>query len=103
MNKNTKKINISTKAFSLLELMFALVAISVFFAAYIPVITNQFSKEDVTLSSSGKLLTSQDCDINFKNNYGLLCTLCYSEESCVTCGGECPVGKIKNREKCDCL
>ena len=89
-------------AFSLLEIMFALVAISVFLAAFTPVITNQFSKSEEMVSASGKSLTAQDCDINFPNPYDLKCVLCYGEESCVTCGGECPLGKAKIKSKCTC-
>lgn len=96
------KINSKHIAFSLLELMFVLVAVSVLMAAFVPVITNSYSKDVEMVSSTGKNLTSGECDINFKNDYGLICTLCYGDESCVTCGGECPSGKVKKKEKCTC-
>lgn len=95
----TNKTNI---AFSLIELTFALVAISVILAAFAPVITTKFASETPVISNQGLLITSQDCKINFKNNYGLECTLCYGEESCVTCGGNCPSNMKKNMSKCDC-
>ena len=90
-------------AFSMLEIMFAVVAISVFLAAFTPVITNQYAASLESIQNNGMLLTAQDCEINFKNDYGLKCTLCYGEVSCVTCGGDCPAGKVKNKEKCDCI
>ena len=93
----------STKpAFSLIELTFALVAISVVLAVFIPVITSRFASESPVVSRSGLLITSQDCGISFENGYGLECTLCYGEEACVTCGGSCPLGMRKNVERCDC-
>lgn len=91
-----------SNAFSILELMFALVAISVFLAAFAPAISNKFSKENEMVFNKGQLITSEECDINFPNNFGLVCTLCYQEEACVTCGGNCPAGKIKNKSKCTC-
>ena len=78
---------INPKAFSLIELTFALVAISVVLAVFMPVITSRFASESPVASSSGLLITSQDCGISFENGYGLECTLCYGEEACVTCGG----------------
>ena len=93
----------STKpAFSLIELTFALVAISVVLAVFVPVITSRFASESPVVSRSGLLITSQDCGISFENRYGLECTLCYGEEACVTCGGSCPLGMRKNVERCDC-
>jgi len=95
------------KAFSLLELMFALVAISVFLAAFAPVITNSFSRETEMLSNSGQLLTSEGCKEYFEKAsapYNLECTLCYNDEACVTCGGpDCPDGKKRSVSKCTCL
>ena len=97
------KANLITHpAFSLIELTFALVAISVVLAVFIPVITSRFASESPVVSSSGLLITSQDCGISFENEYGLECTLCYGEEACVTCGGSCPLGMRKNVERCDC-
>lgn len=96
------KNNFLNYGFSMIELMFALVAISVFLAAFAPVITTKFSKEMSSVSNASSLITSQDCDINFPNPYNLKCTICYHQESCVTCGGECPEGKIKNTERCTC-
>ena len=93
---------INPKAFSLIELTFALVAISVVLAVFMPVITSRFASESPVASSSGLLITSQDCGISFENRYGLECTLCYREEACVTCGGSCPLGMRKNVERCDC-
>ena len=89
-------------AFSLVELMFALVAISVVLAAFAPVITNKFSKENSMLFNSGSLITAEECDLKFPNNFGLECTLCYADEACVTCGGNCPTGMKKNKSKCTC-
>lgn len=89
-------------AFSLPELMFSLVAISVFLAAFAPVISSKFASENEMVFNSGELVTSMECDVNFPNPYGLECTLCYHEESCVTCGGNCPVGMRKIVEKCSC-
>lgn len=95
-------LNLFKTAFSLIELTFALVAISVVLAAFAPVITTRFASETPAVSAKGLLITSQDCKINFENSYGLECTLCYGEESCVTCGGNCPPNMRKNIEKCDC-
>ena len=95
-------MNSTHNAFSLIELTFALVAISVVLAVFVPVITSRFASESPVVSRSGLLITSQDCKINFENGYGLECTLCYGEESCVTCGGSCPLGMRKNVERCDC-
>ena len=89
-------------AFSLIELTFALVAISVMLAVFVPVITSRLASESPVVSSSGLLITSLECSENFKNEYGLECTLCYGEEACVTCGGSCPLGMRKNVERCDC-
>lgn len=100
-----------SNAFSILELMFALVAISVFLAAFAPAISNKFSKENEMVFNKGQLITSEECKENFQNAYTydskqgtgyLECTLCYQEEACVTCGGNCPAGKIKNKAKCTC-
>ncbi len=98
----SNKIKSVFKAFSMLELMFSLVAVSVFLAAFAPVISNRFSAENEMVFNKGQLITSQECDINFKNSYGLICTMCYADESCVTCGGVCPSGMIKNDSKCTC-
>ena len=92
----------TNNAFSLLELTSALVAISVVLAVFIPVITSKFASETPVVSNSGLLITSLECSENFKNEYGLECTLCYGEEACVTCGGSCPLGMRKNVERCDC-
>lgn len=100
--KITQKIKNIFKAFSLLELMFSIVAISVFLAAFAPVIANRYSSEYSSVSGEDDLITSQDCDINFPNPYGLICTMCYGEERCVTCGGNCPAGKKINKAKCTC-
>ena len=94
--------NKTKKAFALIELMFALVTISVILAVCMPVITTKFASEIPVVSSQGLLITSQDCKINFKNNYGPECTLCYGEESCALCGGNCPPNMKKNMDKCDC-
>ncbi len=103
MKINIKKIVIKhILGFSLLELMFALVAISVMLAAFIPVITTKSASENPVVSSSGLLITSLECNEHFKNDYGLECTLCYGEESCVTCGGDCPPNMKKNVGKCSC-
>ena len=92
----------TNNAFSLLELTSALVAISVVLAVFIPVITSKFASETPVVSNSGLLITSLECRENFKNEYGLECTLCYGEEACVTCGGECPPNMKKNIERCSC-
>lgn len=91
------------KAFSLIELMFALVAISIAFAAFAPAITNKYAQENEMVHNKGQLITSE-CDYDkYKTASDWVeCTLCYGEESCVTCGGECPPGKIKNKSKCTC-
>ena len=97
---------INPKAFSLIELTFALVAISVVLAVFMPVITSKFASETPVVSNSGLLITSLECSENFKNEfkneYGLECTLCYGEESCVTCGGDCPPNMKKNIGRCSC-
>ncbi len=97
------------KGFSMLELMFSLVAISVFLAAFAPVISSKFAAENEMVFNKGELITSEECDINFPCNLKkpdgkpyLECTLCYGEEACVTCGGECPAGTKKNKSKCRC-
>ena len=92
----------TNNAFSLIELTFALVAISVMLAVFIPVIASKFASETPVVSNSGLLITSLECSENFKNEYGLECTLCYGEESCVTCGGDCPPNMRKNIERCSC-
>ena len=97
-----KNMEDNNKAFSLLELTFALVAISVVLAVFMPVITSKFASETPVVSNSGLLITSLECSENFKNEYGLECTLCYGEEACVTCGGECPPNMRKNIERCSC-
>ena len=106
MQKNLiQKLNTQTmefEAFSILELMFSLVAISVFLAAFAPVISSKFAAENEMIFNNGELVTSEECDINFPNTYGLVCTLCYHEQSCVTCGGNCPSGMLKNIAKCNC-
>lgn len=91
-----------TYALSLPELMFSLVAISVFLAAFAPVISSRFASENEMIFNSGEMVTSLECDVNFPNSYGLECTLCYHESACVTCGGECPSGMVKNIAKCSC-
>lgn len=102
MTELNKKTIPRNSAFSLLELMFSLVAISVFLAAFAPVISSKFASENEMVFNSGELITSLECDINFPNSFGLECTLCYHEESCVTCGGNCPFGMVKNVKKCTC-
>ena len=97
-----KNMEDNNKAFSLLELTFALVAISVVLAVFVPVITSRFASETPVVSSSGLLVTSLECGENFKNEYGLECTLCYGEEACVTCGGDCPPNMKKNIGRCSC-
>ena len=101
--KNYKKSNKKVEnALSILELTFSLVAISVFLAAFAPVISSKFAAENEMIFNSGEMVTSLECDINFPNKFGLECTLCYGEASCVTCGGNCPSGLVKNVGKCTC-
>ena len=83
-------------AFSLIELMFALVTISLIAASFSPVITKRLSSEAAAQRNSSKILS--DCKRFDEDGY---CTLCYATE-CVACNRPCKQNEHLNVKTCKC-
>lgn len=84
----------SKLAFSMLELMVCIVAISIMAAALVPAITKKASDTEVRIDST----TLRP----YCSAFGANCELCY-EDRCVICAlTSCPSGKSINVDKCAC-
>ncbi|MBR2069169.1 MAG: hypothetical protein IJ877_05340, partial [Candidatus Gastranaerophilales bacterium] len=84
-------------AFSLIELMISLIAISVITAAFTPVISKKIKAGNLTIGDSG---ISQVCDTKFTG----CCTLCYPHK-CINCSAtcaDCTSAQFLNEGQCKC-
>lgn len=86
------------KAFSLVEILVALIIVSIIMAAMAPIITKRLSSSGVTIAggggSSGTL--SSSCEA-----FGANCTLCY-QDKCVTCSVSCSSNQATDISTCSC-
>ncbi|MBQ8476847.1 hypothetical protein IJ531_07285 [bacterium] len=84
-------------AFSLIELMISLIAISVITAAFTPVISKKIKSGNLTIGDSG---ISTVCDTKFSS----CCTLCYPHK-CIQCNElctSCSSNQFTNPDECKC-
>lgn len=87
-------MKLSTGAFSLVELMFLMVLISVILAAFMPVITRKISQDSPVNKMQGAI--SNQCQ-----QFGEACGVCYKNR-CLVCELECPSGHALDVNNCRC-
>ncbi|MBR1617614.1 prepilin-type N-terminal cleavage/methylation domain-containing protein, partial [bacterium] len=98
MNSMRKRL-----AFSLIELLISLIAISCITAAFAPVISKRLTSGALSIGAgevkvtSGNFLPIPECH----EKYGSLCNLC-GPEGCYGCSKTCQDGEYINVSKCTC-
>ncbi len=92
----------NSKGFSLIEILVALIIVSLIMAALSPIITKKLSSGSITLGSSSNVSDiSANCQEN--ENFSSHCELCTSQY-CIKCGIEqCPSGQYLNNKTCTCM
>lgn len=82
------------RAFSLVELMFFMLIVSIALAAFMPVISRKISADSPATRIEGAV--KYNCQ-----QYGEYCAVCY-KKGCLLCEIECPSGRRKNPDLCRC-
>ena len=92
MKKYTDKF---LNSFSLIELMFLLMAISLIMAAYAPVLSQKLRSGEISISNTDPTTECSSIDS--------LCKLCYlAPKKCLICDRSCETGKTLSYEGCKC-
>ncbi len=86
------------KAFSLVEILVALIIVSLIMAAMAPVITKRLSSSGITIGAGGGMSNtlSASCEA-----FGANCTLCY-EDKCISCSISCSSNQAADIDTCSC-
>ena len=87
------------KAFSLLELMFALVALSVALAALSPILAKRL--DPTVKTTTGTNIKTKEC----QTLIAPFCTMCFDASECLNCEltqSDCTGTKHLNYQKCKC-
>ena len=93
--------NKTIKAFSLVEILVALIIMSVITAALVPVITKKLSSSGITIVGGG---SQGNSNIEFERDcstFGSECVLCFSDR-CALCTKICPEGEFADVQSCTC-
>ena len=92
------------KAFSLVEILVALVIVSLIMAALAPVITKKLSSSAIVVGTSqnADVISEITANCEGSENFSSKCELC-TKDFCISCGiGKCPAGQYLDNKKCAC-
>ena len=83
-------------AFSMIELLIAIIIISLLTSALAPVVTRKLTKQSVSVGSSSNI--TSNCSEAFSSD----CTFCEGNIKCYVCAKICQNGEFKNTDTCTC-